>query len=135
MLRPKRSSRQISCYITDKCGFVISEATAQIFPELSPEMHCEFVLKHEMRWLQRWDLTYGCRKPLYGRADLLRRIPIKDSQTSRVEFPQKRSEFIISQLAVDDGSFPGLLYLLNVTNKRFRIPDTCFSIQRYLDSA
>ena len=31
---------------------------------------------HEMRWLQRWGLTYyGCCEPLDGKMDLMRRIP------------------------------------------------------------
>ena len=51
-------------------------ATAQIFSEISPQMHWEFALKHEMRWLGRWGLTYyGCCEPLDGKMDLLRRIP------------------------------------------------------------
>jgi len=51
-------------------------ATAQIFSEVSPEMHWEFALRHEMRWLERWGLTYyGCCEPLDGKMDILRRIP------------------------------------------------------------
>ena len=51
-------------------------ATAQIFSEVSPEMHWEFALKHELRWLERWGLTYyGCCEPLDGKMALMRRIP------------------------------------------------------------
>ncbi|NLF01817.1 MAG: hypothetical protein GX601_12655 [Anaerolineales bacterium] len=51
-------------------------ATAQIFSIVSPEMHWEFALKHEMRWLERWGLTYyGCCEPLDIKLGILRRIP------------------------------------------------------------
>ncbi|MDI9584462.1 MAG: hypothetical protein QM473_09605 [Acidobacteriota bacterium] len=51
-------------------------ATPQIFSEVSPEMHWEFALRHEMRWLQHWGLTYyGCCEPLHTKMDLLRQIP------------------------------------------------------------
>lgn len=51
-------------------------ATAQIFSGVSPEMHWEFALRHEMRWLERWGLTYyGCCEPLDVKMEILRRIP------------------------------------------------------------
>jgi hypothetical protein len=51
-------------------------AAAQIFSAVSPEMHWEFALRHEMRWLERWGLTYyGCCEPLDGKMQVLRRIP------------------------------------------------------------
>ena len=51
-------------------------ATAQIFSAVSPEMHWEFALRHERRWLERWGLTYyGCCEPLDGKMQVLRRIP------------------------------------------------------------
>jgi hypothetical protein len=51
-------------------------ATAQIFSEVSPEMHWEFALRHELRWLERWGLSYyGCCDPLDGKMDIVRRIP------------------------------------------------------------
>jgi hypothetical protein len=51
-------------------------SNAQIFSEVSPEMHWEFAIKHDMRWLQRFGLTYyGCCEPLDKKMDLLRRIP------------------------------------------------------------
>jgi hypothetical protein len=51
-------------------------ATAQIFGSVSPRMHWEFALKHELRWLQRWGLTYyGCCEPLDVKMGILRRIP------------------------------------------------------------
>jgi hypothetical protein len=51
-------------------------ATAQIFAGVSVEMHWEYALRHEMRWLSRWGLTYyGCCEPLDLKVDILRRIP------------------------------------------------------------
>ncbi len=51
-------------------------ANAQIFSEVSPQMHWEFALKHDLRWLSRWGLTYyGCCEPLDRKIDILRRIP------------------------------------------------------------
>lgn len=51
-------------------------SNAQIFSEVSPEMHWDFALSHDMRWLQRWGLTYyGCCEPLDGKAGILGRIP------------------------------------------------------------
>ncbi len=51
-------------------------ATAQCFSEVSPEMHWEFAVKHDMRWLNRWGLTYyGCCEPLDLKMGILRRIP------------------------------------------------------------
>jgi hypothetical protein len=51
-------------------------ATAQIFVSVSPEMHWEFALQHEMRWLERWGLTYyGCCEPLDVKMGIMRRIP------------------------------------------------------------
>jgi hypothetical protein len=51
-------------------------ATAQIFSEVSPKMHWEFALRHELRWLERWGLTYyGCCEPLDRKIEILRRVP------------------------------------------------------------
>jgi len=51
-------------------------ATAQIFSEVSPEMHEEFALSYERRWLDRFGLTYyGCCEPLHHKIDLLRTVP------------------------------------------------------------
>jgi len=51
-------------------------SNAQIFSEVSPEMHWEFALKHDMRWLERFGLTYyGCCEPLDKKIDILRKIP------------------------------------------------------------
>ncbi len=51
-------------------------SNAQIFSEVSPQMHWEFAVEHDLRWLQRWKLTYyGCCEPLDRKIDILRRIP------------------------------------------------------------
>lgn len=50
-------------------------SNAQIFSEVSPEFHWEFAVKHDMRWLERWGMTYyGCCEPLAGKMDVLRKI-------------------------------------------------------------
>jgi len=51
-------------------------SNAQIFSEVSPEMHWDFAIQHDLRWLARWGLTYyGCCEPLDGKAEILKRIP------------------------------------------------------------
>ena len=51
-------------------------SNAQIFSEVSPGMHWEFALEHDLRWLARWGLTYyGCCEPLDRKIDILHRIP------------------------------------------------------------
>jgi hypothetical protein len=50
-------------------------SNAQIFSEVSPEMHWEFAVKHDMRWLERFGLTYyGCCEPLDKKMDIMRKI-------------------------------------------------------------
>lgn len=51
-------------------------ATAQILGSVSPKMHWEFALQYELRWLERWGLTYyGCCEPLDSKITILRCIP------------------------------------------------------------
>lgn len=51
-------------------------ATSQIFSDVSPEMHEEFALKYEKRWLERFGLTYyGCCEPLHHKIHILRTVP------------------------------------------------------------
>ena len=51
-------------------------ATAQIFSEVSPEMHEEFALQYEKRWLKKFGLTYyGCCEPLHNKMSILKTIP------------------------------------------------------------
>ena len=51
-------------------------ATGQIFSEVSPAMHDEFCLQHELRWLRRFGLNcYGCCEPLHTKMGILRQVP------------------------------------------------------------
>lgn len=51
-------------------------SNAQIFSSVSPEMHWEFAIEHDLRWLKRFGLTYyGCCEPLDNKMDVLSRIP------------------------------------------------------------
>lgn len=51
-------------------------ATAQIFSDVSPEMHWEFALQYEIRWLNRFGLNYyGCCEPLHNKLEILKRVP------------------------------------------------------------
>jgi hypothetical protein len=51
-------------------------SNAQIFSEVSPDMHWEFAMRHDLRWMERWGLTYyGCCEPLQNKIHLLKRIP------------------------------------------------------------
>ncbi len=51
-------------------------SNAQIFSSVSPEMHRDFAIAHDMRWMERWRLNYyGCCEPLDNKVELLLRIP------------------------------------------------------------
>jgi hypothetical protein len=51
-------------------------SNAQVFSEVSPEMHWEFAVKHDLRWLARWGrVYYGCCEPLDQKVEILRNIP------------------------------------------------------------
>ena len=51
-------------------------SNAQILVQVSSDMHWEFALRHEMRWLEKWGLTYyGCCEPLDTKLDIIKRIP------------------------------------------------------------
>ena len=51
-------------------------ANAQILSSVSPGMHWEFAVEHDLRWLKRFGLTYyGCCEPLDGKIELMHRIP------------------------------------------------------------
>ena len=51
-------------------------SNAQILCQVSPEMHWEFALQHDIPWMERWGLNYyGCCEPLDFKIDILRRIP------------------------------------------------------------
>lgn len=49
---------------------------AQIFSEVSPDMHYEFSLRHELRWIECFGLAYyGCCEPLHHKLHILQKIP------------------------------------------------------------
>jgi len=51
-------------------------SNAQIFSEVSPDMHWEFSLQYELPILSRFGLSYyGCCEPLHRKFEILRRIP------------------------------------------------------------
>jgi hypothetical protein len=51
-------------------------SNAQIFTEVSAEMHWEFALRHDLPWLARWgQVYYGCCEALDTKMEILRRIP------------------------------------------------------------
>lgn len=51
-------------------------ATAQLFGSVSPAMHEEFGLRHEIPMLSLFGLSYyGCCEPLHGKIHILRKIP------------------------------------------------------------
>ena len=51
-------------------------SNAKILSSVSPEMHWEFALEHDLRWLKRFGLIYyGCCEPLDSKAEILSRIP------------------------------------------------------------
>jgi hypothetical protein len=51
-------------------------SNAQILASVSPEMHWEFAMEHDLRWMRRWGLNYyGCCEPLDRKVGLLDRIP------------------------------------------------------------
>lgn len=51
-------------------------SNAQIFSTVSPQMHWDFAIEHDLKWLKRFGLTYyGCCEPLDLKVGFLRRIP------------------------------------------------------------
>ncbi len=51
-------------------------SNAQIFSEVSPKMHWEFAVEHEIRWMSRWGMNYyGCCEPLDAKTNILEKIP------------------------------------------------------------
>lgn len=50
--------------------------TAQVFSEVSPEMHAEFAVQYEVKWMKRFGLNYyGCCEPLHHKLDILKDVP------------------------------------------------------------
>ncbi|MBT3319386.1 MAG: hypothetical protein HN948_02300 [Clostridia bacterium] len=51
-------------------------SNAQIFSDVSPQMHWDFSLQFSMEWLKHFGLNYyGCCEPLHLKSDILRKIP------------------------------------------------------------
>jgi hypothetical protein len=51
-------------------------ANAQILSSVSPQMHWDFAIAHDLRWLSRFGLVYyGCCEPLDNKIGLMRKIP------------------------------------------------------------
>lgn len=49
---------------------------AQIFTEVSPQMHYEFSLQYELEWMSHFGLNYyGCCEQLHNKIDMLKKIP------------------------------------------------------------
>ena len=78
-------------------------ANAQIFSEVSPEMHYEFSLQYDLQLLQRYRVNYyGCCEPLHRKFEMLRKIPnlrkISASPKAKIdEFAaQAGREFVVS---------------------------------------
>jgi hypothetical protein len=71
-LRPETEDEAIGISPREMWGC----SNAQIFADVSPRMHWEFALEHDLPWLERWGLNYyGCCEPLHNKIDLLKRIP------------------------------------------------------------
>ena len=74
-------------------------SNAQIFSEVSPAMHWEFAVEHDLRWLARWGLVYyGCCEPLDRKMDILRRIPNLRKVSSS---PWCKTERLVDKVGAD----------------------------------
>jgi hypothetical protein len=78
-------------------------AAAQIFSEVSPEMHAEFAVQYEIRWMKRFGLNYyGCCEPLHDRLDILkdvsnlRKISVSPWADLDKAVEQMRGRYVIS---------------------------------------
>jgi hypothetical protein len=68
---PNENSAGNKIYLSNQWG----NATAQIFSEVSPDMHEEFALQYERRWLNKFGLTYyGCCEPLHNKMEILKSV-------------------------------------------------------------
>ncbi len=79
-------------------------SNAQIFSDVSPEMHWDFAIEHDLKWLSRWGLTYyGCCEPLAGKMEQLRRIPnlrkisCSPWNDTKKAIAEIRNEYVISR--------------------------------------
>ena len=108
VLRPdyvnQLSSHVVDCWIQrldqyEQQGLLMTPAkkmtvsgAAQIFSEVSPDMHREFVLQHEARFYRRFGrVYYGCCEPLHAKVDICAEaLPnmYKISMSPWVNFPE-----------------------------------------------
>ena len=79
-------------------------SNAQIFSDVSPQMHWDFAIEHDLRWLERWGLIYyGCCEPLAGKMEQLRRIPnlrkisCSPWNDTKKAIAEIRNEYVISR--------------------------------------
>ena len=86
-------------------------SNAQIFSEVSPQMHWEYAVEHDLRWLRRWGMTYyGCCEPLDRKIEILRRIPnLRKISTSPWCDTQRVVEQIGSDYVISRKPSPAIL--------------------------
>lgn len=74
-------------------------SNAQIFSTVSPDMHWEFAVEHDLKWLERFGITYyGCCEPLDIKMDVLRKIKnLRKISAS----PWNNSEKLINKIGSD----------------------------------
>ncbi len=69
---PKKDFNNAHVRAADTWG----SCAAQIFSEVSPQMHMEFAIDFEVKWLSQFGLTtYGCCEPLHNKIGILKKIP------------------------------------------------------------
>jgi len=74
-------------------------SNAQIFSEVSPQMRWEFAVEHDLKWLERFGLTYyGCCEPLDQSIEVIKRIPnLRKISTT----PWADTESMVEQIGTD----------------------------------
>jgi hypothetical protein len=74
-------------------------SNAQIFSEVSPQMRWEFAVEHDLKWMERFGLTYyGCCEPLDQSIDVIKRIPnLRKISTT----PWANVESMVEQIGTD----------------------------------
>lgn len=57
------------------CKEIWGSATPQIFTSVSPEMHDEYAIQYERKWLEKFGLAYyGCCEALHNKIEILSKI-------------------------------------------------------------